>query len=101
MNAWKKYEATWILVSQARYFVSKTANTIWEIDDNKIREFKGDYDEWADWKERNVASNKKNAADNKQTAEAQKQAPVANNKKETTTTKAGGKQATAVNAASA
>ena len=60
----KKYEGTLILVSHDRYFVSKTANTIWEIDENKIREFKGPYDEWADWKERNVkaaAASKKEA----------------------------------------
>jgi ATP-binding cassette subfamily F protein 3 len=82
IDALKKYEGTLILVSHDRYFVSKTANTIWEIDDNKIREFKGNYDEWADWKERNLASNRKNAADNKQTAEAQKQ-PAVNTKKET------------------
>lgn len=76
IDALKKYEGTLILVSHDRYFVSKTANTIWEIDDNKIREFKGSYDEWADWKERNLASSKKAAAENKQAAEAQKQAPV-------------------------
>jgi len=83
IDALKKYEGTLILVSHDRYFVSKTANTIWEIDDNKIREFKGTYDEWADWKERNVASSKKNAADNKQLTEPQKQPPATSNKKET------------------
>lgn len=76
IDALKKYEGTLILVSHDRYFVSKTANTIWEIDDNKIREFKGSYDEWADWKERNLASSKKSAAENKQQADAQKQAPA-------------------------
>src|ERR1700733_4413538 len=65
IDALKRYEGTLILVSHDRYFVSKTANTIWEIDDNKIREFKGGYDEWADWKERNIASSKKAAAGNK------------------------------------
>jgi ATP-binding cassette subfamily F protein 3 len=86
IDALKKYEGTLILVSHDRYFVSKTANTIWEIDDNKIREFKGNYDEWADWKERNLASTKKNAAD-KPAAEPQKQAAV-NIKKETPAPKA-------------
>ncbi len=76
IDSLKKYEGTLILVSHDRYFVSKTANTIWEIDDNKIREFKGSYDEWADWKERNLASSKKSAAENKQQADAQKQAPA-------------------------
>ena len=75
IDALKKYEGTLILVSHDRYFVSKTANTIWEIDDNKIREFKGSYDEWADWKERNLASSKKNAGESKQ-AETAKQTAV-------------------------
>jgi ATP-binding cassette, subfamily F, member 3 len=87
IDALKRYEGTLILVSHDRYFVSKLADTIWEIDDNKIREFKGNYDEWADWKERNIASNKKAAAENKQSAEAQKQAPVVTNKKETAAVK--------------
>ncbi len=82
IDALKKYEGTLILVSHDRYFVSKTANTIWEIDDNKIREFKGNYDEWADWKERNLAASKKSAAENKQSADAPKQPAVTNNKKE-------------------
>ncbi len=62
----KKYEGTMILVSHDRYFISKTANKIWEIDEHTIREFKGDYEEWADWKQRDEkkkaaeAKNKKN-----------------------------------------
>ncbi|MEO7047368.1 MAG: ABC transporter ATP-binding protein, partial [Ferruginibacter sp.] len=30
----------------------RLANKIWEIEDHKIREFKGSYAEWEDWKER-------------------------------------------------
>lgn len=41
-----------ILVSHDRYFVSKTANKIWEIVDHEIKEFKGGYEEWVAWKER-------------------------------------------------
>jgi len=47
-----KYEGSLILVSHDRYFISRLANKIWEIDDHKIREFKGTYAEWEDWKER-------------------------------------------------
>ena len=47
-----KYEGSLILVSHDRYFISRVANKIWEIDDHKIREFKGTYAEWEDWKER-------------------------------------------------
>lgn len=51
-----KYEGSLILVSHDRYFISRLANKIWEIEDQKIREFKGTYAEWEDWKERRTKS---------------------------------------------
>jgi ATP-binding cassette, subfamily F, member 3 len=47
-----KYEGTMILVSHDRYFISKAANKIWEIVDGEIKEFKGTYGEYVEWKER-------------------------------------------------
>jgi len=53
IDALNKYEGSFLLVSHDRYFISKTANKIWEIDaDRKIREFKGGYEEYVEWKER-------------------------------------------------
>jgi ATP-binding cassette subfamily F protein 3 len=52
IEALNKYEGSYILVSHDRYFISKTANKIWEIVDHKIKEFKGGYEEYAEWKER-------------------------------------------------
>lgn len=52
INALNRYEGSYILVSHDRYFISKTANKIWEIVDHQIKEFKGAYDEWVQWKER-------------------------------------------------
>jgi ATP-binding cassette, subfamily F, member 3 len=49
-----KYEGSIVLVSHDRYFISRLANKIWEIEDHKIREFKGTYAEWEDWKERKL-----------------------------------------------
>jgi len=69
IEALNKYEGSFLLVSHDRYFIQKTANKIWEIEDQQIREFKGSYEEWVDWKERNVAAK---AA---QTAQAPVQAP--------------------------
>jgi ATP-binding cassette subfamily F protein 3 len=46
IEALNKYEGSYILVSHDRYFVNKTANKIWEIEDYKIKEFVGTYDEW-------------------------------------------------------
>ena len=50
IEALNRYEGSLILVSHDRYFISKTANKIWEIDEGKIKEFKGSYEEWVDWK---------------------------------------------------
>jgi ATP-binding cassette, subfamily F, member 3 len=52
IEALNKYEGTFILVSHDRYFISKTANKIWEIVDHEIKEFKGGYEEYVQWKER-------------------------------------------------
>ena len=52
IEALNKYEGSYILVSHDRYFISKTANKIWEIVDHKIKEFKGGYEEYAEWSER-------------------------------------------------
>lgn len=52
VEALNKYEGTIVLVSHDRYFISRIANKIWDIDNFKIREFKGTYAEYEDWKER-------------------------------------------------
>lgn len=52
IDALDKYAGSIILVSHDRYFVSKTANKIWEIVDHQIKEFKGGYEEWVAWKDR-------------------------------------------------
>ncbi len=56
VEALHNYEGTYILVSHDRYFIQKAANVIWEIEDNKIREFRGSYEEWHDWKERHKST---------------------------------------------
>ena len=40
------------MVSHDRFFISKTATKIWEIIDGEIKEFKGGYTEYVEWKER-------------------------------------------------
>jgi ATP-binding cassette subfamily F protein 3 len=52
IEALNNYEGSIVLVSHDRHFISRVANKIWEIDDYKIREFKGSYAEWEDWKAR-------------------------------------------------
>src|SRR5262249_6405004 len=45
IEALNKYEGSIILVSHDRYFVSKVANRIWEIDNYQIKDFDGGYEE--------------------------------------------------------
>jgi len=49
IEALNKYKGTLIIVSHDRYFISRTANKIWNIEDGKINEFVGGYDEWDVW----------------------------------------------------
>ena len=63
-NALNKYEGTYLTVSHDRFFISKTANKIWEIEDGLIKEFKGTYNEWVEWNERE--SKKAKSIDNGQ-----------------------------------
>ena len=74
IEALNKYEGSIVLVSHDRYFVSKIANKIWEIEDHKIVEFKGSYAEWEDWKARREADRKQQlAAETKQQKSETKQ----------------------------
>ncbi len=56
IDALNRYEGSFVLVSHDRYFISKTANKIWEIIDGEIKEFKGGYEEYVAWKERMAAT---------------------------------------------
>jgi ATP-binding cassette subfamily F protein 3 len=73
-DALTKYDGSIILVSHDRYFISKTANKIWEIVDEKIVEFKGNYAEWLEWKER-MAKQKAANPEASKTAPAEKKQP--------------------------
>ena len=74
IEALNKYEGTYILVSHDRYFVNQTCNKIWEIEDLKIREFVGNFEEWEEWKQRTEVKNKKPEIKNEKAA-APKQEP--------------------------
>jgi ATP-binding cassette subfamily F protein 3 len=72
IEALNKYQGSIILVSHDRFFVSQTANKIWEIVDEEIKEFKGTYNEYLEWKERMA----KKAADNKELTASEKKTEV-------------------------
>lgn len=70
IDALSKFDGTYVLVSHDRYFVSQTANKIWEIVDGEIKEFKGTYTEWEDFKKRQAETLKQQATAAKQLANA-------------------------------
>ncbi|UYQ95200.1 ABC-F family ATP-binding cassette domain-containing protein [Chitinophaga horti] len=74
IDALNKYEGSFVLVSHDRYFVSQTANKIWEIVNGEIKEFKGTYAEWEEYKKRQA----QREAQAQQQAAAEKKAASAN-----------------------
>jgi ATP-binding cassette, subfamily F, member 3 len=77
IEALNKYEGSIVLVSHDRYFISRIANKIWEIEDHKIVEFKGSYAEWEEWKARREAErSKQQKAIEVVKPQPEKQAPV-------------------------
>jgi len=67
IDALQNYEGTYIIVSHNRHFVSNTANKIWWIENQNIKEYPGTYEEFVDWRNRitHSSSNEKEAATNK------------------------------------
>ncbi|MES2649959.1 MAG: ABC-F family ATP-binding cassette domain-containing protein [Bacteroidota bacterium] len=52
IEALNRYEGSMIIVSHDRHFISRTASVYWEIIDGKIRDFRGNYEEYVRWKEK-------------------------------------------------
>lgn len=77
IEALQQYDGTYVIVSHDRYFVSKTANQYWEIDNGDIKVFKGTYEEWEELKKNEipVKAGKKNdkKSDKKLTTEPKKE----------------------------
>ena len=85
IEALNKYEGSYILVSHDRYFVSRTANKIWEIEDYKIKEFNGGYEEYVQWKERMAKRKATEENEKRETANVKRE--TANEKRETANVK--------------
>ncbi len=69
-------KAAYILVSHDRYFVTKTANKIWEIEDHEIKEFVGTYDEWERWKQERKSAENEASKKKELIVEKKKEEPV-------------------------
>lgn len=64
IQALQKYEGSYVIVSHDRHFVSETANKIWYIENQEIKEYPGTYYEFVDWRERKAEENKNNPTQN-------------------------------------
>ena len=51
IQALQQYEGSFVVVSHNRHFVSQVANKIWYIEDMKIKEYPGTFDEYEYWVE--------------------------------------------------
>ena len=51
-DALSDYEQTLLFVSHDRYFIDKFATRIWALADGQITDFRGSYQEYCDWRER-------------------------------------------------
>src|SRR5690606_22321017 len=52
IQALKQFEGTFIVASHDRYLLDNVANKIWYIEDRKIKEYPGTYQEYEDWQAR-------------------------------------------------
>lgn len=83
-EALQQYEGTYVIVSHDRYFVSNTANQFWEIEDGKIKVFKGSYEEWEEEKRRQQAHKEKEKQNESKTASVAKETKVQEQPSKTT-----------------
>lgn len=65
IQAMEQYEGTFITVSHDRHFIRGVANKIWYIEENKIKEYPGTYDEFVYWKSQQSAAPADNNQDSK------------------------------------
>src|SRR5687767_14175659 len=53
IQALQQYAGSFVVVSHNRHFISRIANKIWYIEDRKIKEYPGTYDEYEYWRKKN------------------------------------------------
>jgi len=54
IQALQQYQGSFVVVSHNRHFVSQVANKIWYIEDHKIKEYPGTYEEYEYWRKKNL-----------------------------------------------
>ena len=56
VNALQQYLGTFLVVSHDRHFINKVANKIWWIEDYKLKEYPGTYQEYRWWMSKRMSS---------------------------------------------
>lgn len=80
IQALTQFEGTIVIVSHDRHFVRETANKIWWIEDQEIKEYPGTYDEFVKWNaERDVTAKKDNTPKTVKPAAVKQEAPRTTN----------------------
>ncbi len=58
IQALQQFAGTFLVVSHNRHFISQVANKIWYIEDHKIKEYPGTYEEYEYWKKNTEVTKK-------------------------------------------
>ncbi|RFZ95163.1 ABC transporter ATP-binding protein [Mucilaginibacter conchicola] len=76
IQALQQYEGTVIVVSHDRYFLDNVANKIWFIEDQKIKQYPGTYQEYDEWNAKRKIETPKAVATPQPKKEEKKPEPV-------------------------
>ena len=56
IQALQQYKGSFIIVSHNRHFIAQTANKIWYIENQEIKEYPGTYEEYEYWHDKNATA---------------------------------------------
>ncbi|MGV3762764.1 ABC-F family ATP-binding cassette domain-containing protein [Parapedobacter sp.] len=76
IQALKQFEGTFIVVSHDRYLLDNVANKIWYIENRKIKEYPGTYQEYEEWQAKRTTTAAPKGNDSKPAKTATKQPTV-------------------------
>ena len=80
-DALSDYEQTLLFVSHDRYFIEKFATRIWSLENGQITDYRGSYQEFCQWRERQtVFTQNEKAREKKEKKDRKKERPANNDR---------------------
>ena len=76
IQALDQYEGSFVVVSHNRYFIAHVANKIWYIENQKIIEYPGTYDEFVDWQKKREVEKQQNKVTTPKAPQVKKEVKV-------------------------